>query len=62
MTEKIETQHKPIMETMINTTALAITSYGTALLLQKDYFGLGLVLLGAFLEFGKYLGRKKLLW
>ena len=53
---------KPIIETLINTVALAITASGTQMLLNRDIFGYGLILFGATLEFLKYLGRDKKLW
>lgn len=54
--------HRPTIETIVNTAALAITSFGTALLLQRDYFGFLLILFGMALEFFKYWGRSKDLW
>lgn len=54
--------HKPIIETLINTTALALTSFGTTCLLSRDYFGFVLILFGASLEFFKYWGRKNKFW
>ena len=59
---KKQKQHKPIIETMINTTALALTAAGTTFVLQRDYYGFVLILFGAFLEYGKYRGRQKELW
>ena len=60
MAEKII--HKPVIETIINTAALAITSAGTMFLLGKDYWGFLLIVFGAGLEFFKYWGRKKNYW
>ena len=57
-----ESEHKPIIETMINTAALALTAAGTTFLLNRDYFGFLLILFGAGLEYFKYWGRKKGLW
>lgn len=54
--------NSPIIETMINTTALSLTSFGTACLVQRDYFGFLLIIFGATLEFCKYYGRKKGMW
>lgn len=62
MKKKIKKDHKATIETMINTAALAITSYGTACLLMKDYFGFLLIVFGMGLEFFKYKGRQKQLW
>lgn len=55
--------NKPVIETMINTTALLFTSYGGTLLYQKSYLiACILVLFGFSLEFAKYWGRKERLW
>ena len=53
---------KPIIETIINTIALATTATGTTLILGKDYYGFILICFGAGLEFLKYWGRKQNLW
>ena len=56
-------QHKPTIETMINTTALALTAAGTNILISKqDYWGFLLVLFGAGHEFFKYWGRNQKYW
>lgn len=55
-------QHKPIIETIINTTALAITAFGTNLILNRDYYGFVIIIFGMALEFFKYFGRSKQLW
>ena len=55
-------EHKPIVETMINTTALALTATGTNMCIMEKPFGFALILFGAGLEFFKYWGRKKELW
>lgn len=54
--------HRPTIETMINTAALAITAYGTNLIIGKDYYGFLCVLFGAALEYFKYYGRGRKLW
>jgi len=54
--------HKPMIETMINTCALAVTAFGTNCILQRDYYGFILVVFGAGLEFFKYWGRSKSYW
>lgn len=62
---KKEKNHKAIIETMINTTAIALTSMGTLLLTQADgdfWKGLALIFIGMSLEFIKYWGRKIKLW
>ena len=57
--------HKATVETMINTTAIALTSVGTLWLTQADgnlIRGLLLIFVGMCLEFYKYWGRKKRYW
>ena len=66
MTEK----HKPVIETMINTAALALTSFGVLTITSSNgdltyaciAKGLILIAFGAGLEYFKYLGRFKNLW
>ena len=60
-----ETEHKATIDTIINTTAIALTATGTAWVVNGfTHNGLGLVLIlfGAGLEFFKYWGRKKKYW
>ena len=52
-------ESKPLIETIINTTAIAVTATGTTWLLAKDYVGVLLVLFGILLEWFKYYGRGK---
>ena len=54
--------NKPIIETIINTSALALTATGTQFLISRDWFGFCLILFGACLEFFKYWGRKEGYW
>lgn len=62
------TKNKPIIETMINTTALAMTSFAVVLLTKSDgtwentLRGFLLLVIGMGLEYIKYKGRKKKLW
>ena len=49
---------KPVIETIINTCALALTASGTNMVIGKDWFGFALIIFGAGLEFYKYWGRK----
>ena len=51
--------NKPVIEGMINTVALALTSAGMYMLLSKEIFGFGLILFGFGLEWFKYWGRRK---
>jgi hypothetical protein len=54
---------KEIIETMINTTALALTSYGVLEVTSKgNLTGYLAILCGAGLEYLKYHGRKRKLW
>lgn len=65
--------HKPVIETMINTAALAVTAFGVNLMLNDNanvncfvkgclIRGCILILIGALLEFFKYWGRKHQYW
>ena len=53
---------KPIIETIVNTTALALTSFGVVEITKSHYYGFLVILFGMALEFAKYYGRKKKLW
>tara|TARA_R100001480_G_scaffold29257_1_gene39777 strand:- start:3071 stop:3256 length:186 start_codon:yes stop_codon:yes gene_type:complete len=57
-------QHKPIIETIINTTALALTSYGILQITGSGrvFQGYVAVLFGMALEYFKYIGRDRGLW
>ena len=54
--------HKPMIETLINTAALALTATGTQQAITGNYLGLTLIVFGAALEFLKYWGRKNQYW
>ena len=61
--------HKPVIETIINTSALALTSFGVMTITKGspnpwDCLARGLLLItfGAGLEWFKYYGRNKGLW
>lgn len=57
--------HKPLIETIINTSALALTSYGVAQIIAgspKFPMGYLALLCGMGLEFFKYKGRQMKLW
>lgn len=64
----MESKHKPVIETMINTAALAMTSFGVVLFTKADmnYIelirGTLLISIGFALEFFKYWGRKANYW
>ena len=60
-----ESEHKPIIETLINTSALALTSFGvTQIVAGSPNFPFGYLALamGMGLEFFKYAGRKNKFW
>lgn len=62
---KKEDGHKATIETLINTAALALTSFAVLQLTTNDgnfLKGLILLLVGMSLEFVKYWGRSKKLW
>ena len=62
MVKKVKEEHKPTIETMINTVAILLTGAGGQMLINKEYFGFLLVTFGAGLEFFKYWGRKNNYW
>lgn len=54
--------NRPIIKTMINTAALALTAAGTQQAISRDYWGLLLIVFAAGLEFWKYWGEKNNYW
>jgi hypothetical protein len=58
----VKKDHKPTIETMVNTVAILITGTGGQMLVNKDVFGFLLIIFGASLEFFKYWGRKNKYW
>ena len=56
MTQK----NKPIIETMINTAALALTPLGVLQITAGNAWGYVMVMFGVSLEFVKYWGRNNL--
>lgn len=54
--------NKPIIETIINTAALALTSYGVTQITLGNVQGYFALSFGMILEFVKYYGRKKKFW
>ena len=61
MTTKTK-EHKPVIETIINTAAIALSALGVIRVQDGDYFGLCLIAFAAGIEFFKYWGRKKNYW
>jgi ABC-type glucose/galactose transport system permease subunit len=65
---KDKEKNKPVIETIINTSALALTAFGVNFIITNnagwDYIikGCLLILFGAGLEYFKYYGRKKRYW
>jgi len=55
-------QHKPIIETLINTAAIALTTLGVQQITVGNLLGYAAISFGVLLEFLKYLGRNKDLW
>lgn len=53
---------KPIIETLINTAALALTAYGVQQITTSNWQGYIALATGMGLEFFKYWGRKEDLW
>ena len=56
------TKNQPVIETIINSVALALTSLGVVQLTNDNYLGLVCIAFGIGLEFFKYWGRKKKYW
>jgi len=54
--------HKPVIETMINTTALVLTSLGVQQITLGNHTGYISLMVGMSLEFFKYWGRKAEYW
>lgn len=54
--------NKPFIVSMINTSALALTSYGTLQITMGNYLGCFAILFGIMIEWIKYVGMKKKIW
>lgn len=55
-------RNSPIIETIINTTALALTAYGVQAITSDNWRGYIAMCAGILLEFIKYYGRKTKFW
>ena len=55
-------KHRPVIETVINTAAIALSTLGVVNVQKGDYLGLCLITFAAGLEFFKYWGRRKQFW
>jgi len=54
--------NKPVIETIINTAAIALTAYGTLQVTTGNSIGFLSIGVGVGLEMLKYWGRNKNLW
>ena len=55
--------NKPVIETLVNTSALALTSFGIVQITTNGgFYGFLPIAVGMALEFFKYWGRNKKLW
>ena len=59
---KEEIQHKPLIETIINTSAIAISTMGVIDIQKGNYTGFAFIVFAAGIEFFKYWGRKNNYW
>ena len=55
-------EHKPVIETIINSVALALTSFGVLSITSGKWEGYVAIAFGVALEYFKYIGRSKNLW
>lgn len=55
-------EHKPVIETIINTAAIATSTLGVMEVQKGSWFGFVCILFAAGLEFFKYWGRKNTYW
>lgn len=62
MKQELNNENKPIIETIINSVALAMTALGVVKVTDGDYLGFLIILFGVGLEFFKYWGRKSKYW
>ena len=54
--------HKPIIETIINSVALALTAFGVVRVTSGEWDGYLAIGFGVALEYLKYVGRQRELW
>lgn len=59
---KKQKETKPVIESLINTSAIALTAYGTLTITTGNPMGVIYVLFGVGLETYKYWGRNKGYW
>lgn len=58
----MDQQEKPIIEMLINTSAIALTAFGVNEIIAHRYYGFLVIIFAAGLEFVKYWGRKYFYW
>ena len=56
------TQNKPVIETIVNTAALALTTFAVQQILVEHYYGFLVLVVAMGLEYFKYYGRSKKIW
>ena len=62
MSKRNPQHNKSIIETLVNTVALALTSYGVVQITSGQWDGYVAISFGMLLEFFKYSGRDRKLW
>ena len=55
-------EHKPVIETVVNTSAIALSTLGVIQVQKGELLGLILIVFAAGLEFFKYWRRKACYW
>ena len=55
-------ENKEVIETIINTAAIALTAAGTQQAISGKAWGILLIIVAMLLEFIKYYGRNKQFW
>lgn len=54
--------NKPVIETLVNTVALALTTFGVQQIMANKWDGYLAISFGMIMEFLKYMGRHKKYW
>ena len=55
-------QNKPVIETLVNSAALALFAFGINAVINGDLYGYLAMMFGSGLEFFKYWGRQNKFW
>ena len=58
----MDSKNKPVIETIINTAAIAMTTLGVIKVQGDQLVGLGYIIFAVGLEFFKYWGRRSEFW